>query len=64
MRSSIFPIVVRQLLGKNVNAATNTHKNRRIVVHIVYYAGDVSRKVGDSSFPEVFVICNVGKLLC
>jgi hypothetical protein len=41
-------IVARQRLGRNVTAATNTHKNGRIVGRVVFnVARVVSRKVGD-----------------
>jgi hypothetical protein len=40
------PIVAMQWLGKHVLTATNTSKNRRIVVGVVSYATRVIRKKG------------------
>jgi hypothetical protein len=61
------PIVARQQLSKNVTVAKNTRNDRRIVGCIIFHAGHfISRKVGDSFFPELLVtiICfsRVGKV--
>jgi hypothetical protein len=50
------PTVSRQRLGKKIYRGNEHTRNKRIVVHVVFYAVSLVSREGDYFFPELLVI--------